>query len=118
MRGLEPPTCGSTVRCSNQLSYTHHRSEGEAILASSLGSVNMAIAEGTHLIVCDSMCAGSAHYKDHRYGDASKLRLEIASVAPLPRNDRDLPLAFDEVEDFGRIPPVLSNLDRQIHNDF
>ena len=24
MRGFEPPTLGTTIRCSNQLSYIHH----------------------------------------------------------------------------------------------
>jgi hypothetical protein len=24
MRGFEPPTTGSTIQCSNQLSYIHH----------------------------------------------------------------------------------------------
>ena len=40
MRGLEPPTCGSTVRCSNQLSYTHRRFESEVILPSTGETVN------------------------------------------------------------------------------
>lgn len=27
--GLEPTTLGTTIRCSNQLSYTHHRTNTE-----------------------------------------------------------------------------------------
>jgi hypothetical protein len=29
VRGFEPPTSGSTIRRSNQLSYTHHFGSGE-----------------------------------------------------------------------------------------
>ena len=28
VKGLEPSTPGTTIRCSNQLSYTHHRANG------------------------------------------------------------------------------------------
>ena len=28
VKGLEPSTPGTTIRCSNQLSYTHHRENG------------------------------------------------------------------------------------------
>ena len=72
MRGLEPPTFGSTVRCSNPLSYTHRRSGSETILASSPVSVN-----------------------------------GISSA-----------LAFDEVEDIGRIPPFFLDLDLEVKEDF
>ncbi len=27
VRGLEPPTSGTTIQCSNQLSYTHHKNK-------------------------------------------------------------------------------------------
>ena len=39
MRGLEPPTSGSTVQCSDQLSYTHHNNEGMKIFASNSDKV-------------------------------------------------------------------------------
>ena len=29
LRGFEPPPPGTTIRCSNQLSYNHHFQEGE-----------------------------------------------------------------------------------------
>ena len=31
IKGLEPSTPGTTIRCSNQLSYTHHTSLGQEI---------------------------------------------------------------------------------------
>ena len=36
VKGLEPSTPGTTIRCSNQLSYTHHISCIRAIFAATL----------------------------------------------------------------------------------
>jgi hypothetical protein len=37
VKGLEPSTPGTTIRCSNQLSYTHHIFCIRAIFAALLG---------------------------------------------------------------------------------
>ena len=46
VKGLEPSTPGTTIRCSNQLSYTHHISCIRAIFAAMLRALKMVRQKG------------------------------------------------------------------------
>ena len=88
-RGLEPPTLGITIRCSNQLSYAHHPSGLK--LSGSPRSVNAGFKTAPKPVLGLSQKAGETSPSDGLLSiglpdpdDASRLQMD-APVAQLDR---------------------------------